>query len=274
MSGNTCLIVSGAVIGSLLAMPATAQQDRLESVDQAARTAAESSFEDIDADGDGSISRGELRATVGDAGDELFSELDGDQNGEISRDEWTSWRAQQRAARPAGSRNEVELAITGDTFEGRYLTDGDMVGIDDSVLGLGFFFDTERNLVAQGQLMVPGLLQGMVPGFLTLSAGGKAHFAFLDEPDQEVFDLAPGAEARVGLPFGTPMAVVGSVFYAPDIFTFGDAESVWDLNLRLEVQFLQSTTGFVGYRVLDFDRDDGDDDTIVSSFQFGLRFAF
>jgi hypothetical protein len=271
MSRNTCLIVSGAVIGSCLALPATAQQD------QAARTVAQSSFEDIDTDLDGSISRAELRAAPGGGqnADQLFSAMDANGNDQISGAEWTSWRSQQQALRPAGSRNEVELAITGDTFEGRYLTDGGMIGVDRAILGLGFYFDTERNLVPQGQLMFGGPLRGRLADFISFSVGGKAHMAFLDEPDDEVFSLAPGAEVRVSLPFQLPMAVVGSVFYAPDILTFGDAEHVWDLNLRFEVQFLQSTTGFVGYRVLEFDREEsGGDDTIVDGFQFGVRFAF
>jgi hypothetical protein len=273
MSKNTCLILSGAVIGSFLAMPAAAQQD--ETADQAARVAAESSFEDIDTDLDNSISRTELRAAVGaENADQLFGGMDVSGNDEVSRAEWTSWQGQQRAAPPADRRDQVELAITGDTFEGKYLTGGGMVGLDQTSLGFGVYFDTERNIIPQAQLMVGGPLRGMAPDFLTLSAGVKAHMAFLDEPDQEVFDLAPGVEARIALPFDTPMAVVGNVFYAPDILTFGDAESVWDYNVRFEVQFLETTTGFVGYRVLDFDREEGRDNKIVDSFQFGVRFAF
>lgn len=273
MSGNTHLTITGAVIGSFLALPAAAQQDG--AADQAARTAAESSFEDIDTDLDGSISRMELRTAVG-AGnaDQLFGRMDADGSDEISRAEWTNWRSEQELAQPADSRDEVEVGISGDTIEGRYLTDGGMVGLEDSSLGLGLFFSTDRHLVAQGQLMVPGLLQGMVPGFLSLSVGAKTHVAFLADPDEEVFDLAPGVEARLSLPFDTPMAIVGSLFYAPEIFTFGDADEVWDANVRLEVQFLENTTGFVGYRLIDFDREESGDDEIVDSFQFGLRFAF
>jgi hypothetical protein len=70
------------------------------------------------------------------------------------------------------------------------------------------------------------------------------------------------------------MAIVGSLFYAPEIFTFGDADDVWDANARFEVRFLQNITGFVGYRFIDFDREEGGDDEVVNSFQFGLRFAF
>jgi hypothetical protein len=228
----------------------------------------------MDTDLDGSISRTEFRAAVGaENADQLFGGMDVNGNDEISRAEWTSWRRQQ-AAQAADRRDQVEVGISGDTIEGRYLTDGGMVGLERSSLGLGLFFSKDRDLIAQGQLMFPGLLQGMAPGFLTLSAGAKAHFAFLADPDDEVFDLAPGVEARVSLPFDTPMAIVGSVFYAPDILTFGDADHVWDFNLRYEIQFLQNTIGFVGYRLLDFEREEGGDDTIVNSFQFGLRFAF
>jgi len=39
-------------------------------------------------------------------------------------------------------------------------------------------------------------------------------------------------------------------------------------------QFLRHTTGFVGYRAIDFEREEEEgDDTIVNSLQVGLRFA-
>lgn len=273
MTTKLNLIVPGVVIGSFLTLPAVAQQDRPDLADQTAGL-AEAGFEDIDTDLDGSISRAELGAVAGDQDlDQLFSALDADGDGVISRAEWTSWQSQQAEA-AAGPRHRVELAITDDTFEGRYFTDGGLVGLGGSSLVLGLLFSTDRDLVGQGQLMMPGLLRGWGPDFLTLSLGVKAHLGLLADPDEEVFDLAPGAEARIALPFDTPMAVVASVFYAPDILTFGDADSALDFNLRYEVQFLEHATGFVGYRLLEFDRDGGGDDDIVDSFQFGLRFAF
>jgi hypothetical protein len=76
-------------------------------------------------------------------------------------------------------------------------------------------------------------------------------------------------------PFGgPPMYIAGDFFYAPDILTFGDADAVIDFNVRYEVQFLQNTTAFAGYRLLDFDRESGGDDEIVDTLNVGLRFAF
>jgi hypothetical protein len=73
---------------------------------------------------------------------------------------------------------------------------------------------------------------------------------------------------------GPPMYIAGDFFYAPDILTFGDADRVIDFNVRYELQFLQNTTGFVGYHLLNFDRENGGDDDIVDSLNVGLRFAF
>ncbi len=70
------------------------------------------------------------------------------------------------------------------------------------------------------------------------------------------------------------MAMVGNIFYAPDILTFGDADDVLDFNVRYEVQFIPRAVGLVGYRLLDFDRDEAGDDEIVENVQLGLRFAF
>ena len=44
--------------------------------------------------------------------------------------------------------------------------------------------------------------------------------------------------------------------------------------MRYELQFLQNTTAFVGYRLLDFAREGSGDDEIVNTLNVGLRFAF
>jgi hypothetical protein len=170
--------------------------------------------------------------------------------------------------------NAVELALTEETLQAAYFTDAGVVGLRGSSLALGLLLSDDRDIVASGMVMVPNILANAVPGPLSLTIGGKVYAAFLDDPDDGVFGLAPGVEARYALPFGTPMAVVGNIFYAPDILTFGDADDVLDFNVRYEVQFIPRAVGFVGYRLLDFDRDEAGDDEIVENVQLGLRFAF
>jgi YfaZ precursor len=103
----------------------------------------------------------------------------------------------------------------------------------------------------------------------------RALIGLLDDPDDDVVGIAPGVAARARLPFGgPPMYIASDFFYAPDILTFGDADAVVDFNVRYELQFLQNTTGFVGYRLLDFDRDGGGENDIVNTVMVGLRYAF
>ena len=174
-----------------------------------------------------------------------------------------------------GSRtNAVELALTEETLQAAYFTDAGVVGLRGGSLALGLLLSDDRDIVASGTVLAPNVLATLLPGPLSLTIGGKAYAALLDDPDDDVFGLAPGLEARYALPFGTPMAVVGNIFYAPDILTFGDADDVLDFNVRFEVQFVPRAVGFVGYRLLDFDRDEAGDDEIVENVQLGLRFAF
>jgi YfaZ precursor len=268
-------IVWASIFSWWLVLPAAAQEDQPATADRATVATAEQRFDQLDADLNGSISREEFGDAVSNAEDaeELFSAADADQNDQISQEEWTNWREQQAEDADDGE-SQVEVALTNETVEGRFITGAGVVGVDRGSLGLGLFLSTDRDIVGDAELMVPGLLENLTPDFLSLSLGGKAQVALLTDPDDEVFGFLPGAEARLSLPFDTPMFVVASIFYAPDILTFGDADRIVDFNLRYEVQFLRHTTGFVGYRVIDFDREEQEsDDTIVNSLQVGLRFA-
>jgi hypothetical protein len=169
--------------------------------------------------------------------------------------------------------NAVELALTEEALQATYFTDAGLVGLRGSGLALGLLLSDDRDIVASGTVLAPDVLANLVPGPLALAIGGRAYAALLDDPDDDVFGLAPGLEARYALPFGTPMAVVANVFYAPEILTFGESDNVFDFNARFEVQFTSAVVGFVGYRLLEFDRDNGDDQ-ITDDLQFGVRFAF
>ncbi len=239
------------------------------------------SFDAIDANLDGSISGPEFRSGLREVEnpEQLFAQADVDQSGAISRQEWATWREERlRGAepRPEPERlRQIELAVTDDTLQGRFLTDAGLVGLEGNTIGFGLLVSDDRDIVGSVEFLAPGVLRDLLPDFLQVSLGARGLVGFLDDPDDDVFGIAPGAAARVRLPLGgPPMYIAGDFFYAPDILTFGDADSVMDFNVRYELQFLQNTTGFVGYRLLDFDREDRGKDEIVDTFNVGLRFAF
>ena len=245
------------------------------------------SFDALDANLDGSITELEFRSglTEVENPEQLFAEADLDQSGAISRDEWATWREQRLsgAARVEGAeprpelerRRQIELAVTDDTLQGKFLTDAAIVGLGGNTIGLGILISDDRDIVGSGEFLLDGLLRDLLPDLLQLSVGARGLVGLLDDPDDDVVGIAPGVAARLRLPVGgPPMYVAGDFFYAPDILTFGDADQVMDFNVRYELEFLESTTGFVGYRLLDFDRESGGDDEIVDTLNVGLRFAF
>jgi OmpA family/YfaZ precursor/EF hand len=239
------------------------------------------SFDAIDANLDGSISDPEFRSGLREVEnpEQLFAQADVDQSGAISRQEWATWREERlRGAepRPEPERlRQIELAVTDDTLQGKFLTDAGLVGLDGNTIGFGLLLTGDRDIVGDVEFLAPGLLRALLPDFVQVSLGARGLVGLLDDPDDDVVGIAPGAAARVRLPVGgPPMYIAGDFFYAPDILTFGDADRVIDFNVRYELQFLQNTTGFVGYRLLNFDRENGGDDDIVDSLNVGLRLAF
>lgn len=166
----------------------------------------------------------------------------------------------------------LELAISNDYIQGRYFTGGGILGVDQARGHVGAYFSDNRDIILNLGLMsdpTPVFMEG-----LTLSAGGRGYLALLSSPNDDVFGFAPGVEARYALPHSHPMFLVGSLFYAPDILTLGDAEDIIDLDLRYEAQLIPNAVGFIGYREFRFDSDEGDDKKAASEIQVGGRFAF
>lgn len=167
----------------------------------------------------------------------------------------------------------IELALSDDYLQGRYYTGGDMLGFSGTTGHLGLYFSDNRDIIGNvGVMTKPFPLLNEVEG-LTLSAGARGYVALLSNPNDDVVGLAPGVEARYGLPYdGFPVAAVGNIFYSPDILTLGDANDILDLDARVEAEFIPDIVGFIGYREFRFDSDEGDDVKAASEIQVGARF--
>ena len=164
----------------------------------------------------------------------------------------------------------VELALSDDYLQGRYYTGSGLLGFDQATGHIGAYFSDNRDFIGNIGLMtdrIPLLIDG-----LTLSVGGRSYVALLSDPNDDVVGFAPGVEGRYGLPFDFPLALVGNIFYSPDVLTLGDAEDIIDIDARVEAEVIPDIVGFIGYREFRFDNDDGDDTEAASEIQVGARF--
>jgi len=186
------------------------------------------------------------------------------------------FRAAPAAAPAVEKPRTLELAVSNDYVQGRYFTRGGLLGVDQADGDIGVYYNDDRDLIAWlGLSTSPNVA---LFDQLSFSVGARGYLGLLAAPNNDdVFGVAPGIEARYPLPLPIPYPVTaaGSLFFAPDVLTLGDAENILDLDLRGEVNITSWLVGLVGYRLFRFNGDDGGDDVnAANEIQFGVRFNF
>ena len=248
---------SGGVVKASGEQPATALEPEYVDESQAADAAATPSTS--------------AASTSGSTGDEALIDADG----LTSADAGTVGAGiPKTAAQMADEGKAVEIAFSDDYIQGRYYTGKGLLGFDNATGHIGAYISDNRDIIANVGLMTDSFpLIKQIKG-LNLSVGARGYVALLSDPNDDVVGLAPGIQARYGLPydFGFPLAVAGDIFYSPDVLTLGDANSIIDVDGRVEAEFITDIVGFVGYRLFTFDSDEGSNTNAANEIQIGARF--
>jgi hypothetical protein len=169
--------------------------------------------------------------------------------------------------------DEAELYLSDESIQGRYATGADLVGLEYGELSAELFANEADDVLGAVGLEFAGMPAAQLP--FRFSAGGKLYAATLDVFDDNFLSLAVGGEVAYLLPVQIPARVTGQFFYAPKIITFGDADDLVDLILRLEADVIPRVTGFLGYRLLEADLDDGGGEhELDDNIHVGVRYSF
>lgn len=163
-----------------------------------------------------------------------------------------------------------EMSLSNDTLQLRYRDAGRNVEAGEgSRASAALFLSESRDLVFFGDLLFPGDLG--IDRFQLLF-GPRAYAALLQDEDTDVLSLSLGAEARFALSPDGRLAVAAQAFYAPDILTFGTADSLTDLSARVELEVQPRLTLHAGMRWFEFeliDAIDGRDERTLQEELFG-----
>jgi hypothetical protein len=170
--------------------------------------------------------------------------------------------------------DEAELYLSDDSVQGRYITSAGRIGISTGELGAELLINEQDDVSAAVDLSFIGAPAGMTSW--TFSAGPKLYAATLDafSVDENYAAVAIGASAAYALPLKVPVQVTGQYYIAPKITTVGDAEDLSDFIIRVETQFSESVTGFLGFRLLRTDLEDSTDHDLDDQVHIGVRLAF
>lgn len=176
------------------------------------------------------------------------------------------------AAHAAG----LDISLGNETAQFVYMFDSDsQIGIGGADLGAGVFFNEQDDYLFNFSVLVMGHSAGRNRA-LQFGAGAKAYAGELDIPVQDsVGAVAVGGKISYIFPASMPMALSAELFYAPDITSFGDNESLTEFLLRLEVEVAPTTRFYVGYRSLETEFENTNIEyELDDNGHVGIRFSF
>ena len=108
-----------------------------------------------------------------------------------------------------------------------------------------------------------------------IGVGAKAYYGRYQRLDYDFSAIAIGGLFRYTIPSWLfPMTAAASLYYAPEITSFGDGESVLEIDISYEVEVVSSTQVYMGYRLLNVGFEQGSDAKIEDSVGFGIQLQF
>lgn len=183
----------------------------------------------------------------------------------------------QRAAERVDERVEtidhsIEAYISENALQIQYIRDLQIEGFGPVEARGGVFYNETRDLIAVADMLVDIGDQGDRRR-IEVNVGTRLYGAFLNAENEDTFAVGFGGEAQYFLTRDERMSIKLSAFYGPDILTFGIADNIEDVGLRLQMRARQGTDIFVGYRALEIETINGDRE-VDDHLHIGFRRSF
>jgi hypothetical protein len=146
----------------------------------------------------------------------------------------------------------LEVSISDDALQAQYIRTLDLGQAEPVDVRGGFFYNEDRDLVLTGDFLarIGDLAERRT---VEVRVGTRLYGGFLAVEDQDVFGIGLGGEAEYFLGRDRNTSIKLTLFYAPDIVTFGESDDIKDATLRLQTRLREGTDIFVGFRVFEID---------------------
>ncbi len=186
----------------------------------------------------------------------------------------TEIQAQQQAQPQQG----IDAYVSQDAMQLLYRRKLDLGEIGNNWVRGGFFINEQRDLLALADVLAH--VEGRpARRRWALEVGPRAYAALLSVENADIFAVAIGG--KFSFLFGPKRmsSASATAFYAPDITTFGNANSVTDLTLQFETPLTDNMDVFAGYRWFRFDLPaqngvDSSDRDLDKGVSLGITFRF
>jgi hypothetical protein len=166
----------------------------------------------------------------------------------------------------------IEAYVSEDAIQAQYVQELRIEGFGPIEARGGFFYNETRDLIG----IVDGLLyigDQARRRRVEVNVGTRLYGAFLNAENEDTFAVGFGGEAQYFFTRDQRSSIKLMAFYAPDILTFGIADNVKDVGLRLQTRIREATDIFVGYRSLEIETILGSRD-VDDDVHIGFRRSF
>lgn len=102
--------------------------------------------------------------------------------------------------------------------------------------------------------------------------GGRLQYVETDPASGGAITI--GAWGRYTFPGADRFALAGSIYFAPDVTSFGDLENYLEFGIRAEYEVLRNASLYLGYRNVEADFDVFDDAELDDGLHLGMQFNF
>jgi hypothetical protein len=158
-----------------------------------------------------------------------------------------------------------------------FLTQTASFGYGGADIGFGALVNQNNDVMVNAAILVSGSSAGDVKG-LHFGVGAKAYGGTLDgESGNLNVDggaIAIGGRIRYVFPGSAPIAVLGEVFYAPEVTSISDFDGLREYRFDIELEVTPSARAYIGYRQLEVTYNNDIDYEVDDEAHIGVRFEF
>lgn len=175
------------------------------------------------------------------------------------------------------SAGAIDFRVGSEAAELSYLTQASSFGYGGADIGFGVLFNEDNDVLGTGSILVSGSSTGDVQG-LHFGVGGKAYMGVIDGPDDSLDvkggAVSIGASLRYVFSSHTPIALLGEVYFAPEVTSISDFDRLLEYRLAVELEVTPSARAYIGYRNLEVTIDGDIDYEVDDAAHIGVRFEF
>jgi hypothetical protein len=171
----------------------------------------------------------------------------------------------------------IDFRVGSEAAELTYLSQVSSFGYGGADIGFGILFNDNNDVLGTGSILVSGSGAGDVQG-LHFGVGGKAYGGLIKGPgDSQNINggaISIGASLRYVFSSKMPFALLGEVFFAPEVTSIADFDGLLEYRLAVELEVTPSARAYIGYRKLEVTFDDNTDYDVDDTAHIGVRFEF